>query len=290
MRQPNRFAPGAAQGGAQAADGVARARRKPAAALAPAARFGPRVDFRQLIPQPATVETAELLARLNLRDRAGDDRPYTVANFISSADGRAAFRGHSGPLGDEADRELFHGLRELAEAVFVGTGTLRAERYHRLVRDPERRRRRVEAGLEPEPLMCVVSRSGNVPVEIPMFSEPDVRMVVFSPVDNDFGACSARIELIRLDPGELTLTTVFRWLRDDYGIRLLLCEGGPTVFSSLLTERLVDELFLTLAPKLVGGGTSPTISSGMELPELQPLEPAWVLERDGTLYVRYAIT
>jgi 5-amino-6-(5-phosphoribosylamino)uracil reductase len=248
------------------------------------------VDFRQLIPQPATVDTAELLARLSLRDRAGDDRPYTIVNFISSADGRAAFHGHSGPLGDEADRELFHGLRELAEAVFVGTGTLRAERYGRLVRDPERRRRRVDAGLQPEPLMCVVTRTGNVPVEIPMFSESDARIAVFSPIDNDFGACSAQIELIRLDPGELTLTTAFRWLRDEFGIRLLLCEGGPTVFSSLVTEGLVDELFLTLAPKLVGGGTSPTISTGMELPELRPLDPVWVLERDGFLYVRYAIT
>lgn len=260
------------------------------AALSPAARFGPRVDFRQLIPQPATVDTAELLARMNLRDRAGDDRPYVIVNFISSADGRAAFRGHSGPLGGEADRELFHGLRELAEAVLVGTGTLRAEHYGRLVRDPERRRRRVEAGLQPEPLLCVVSRTGDVPVEIPVFSEPDVRIVVFSPIDNDFGACSAQIEPIRLDPGELTLTTAFRWLRDEFGIRLLLGEGGPTVFSSLVTERLVDELFLTLAPKLVGGGTSPTISTGMELPELRQLEPVWVLERDGFLYVRYAIT
>jgi riboflavin-specific deaminase-like protein len=247
------------------------------------------VEFRQLIPQPATVETPDLLARLSLRDRAGDQRPYTIVNFISSTDGRAAFHGHSRPLGDEADKELFHGLRELAEAVFVGTGTLRAERYGRLVRDPERRRRRLEAGLSAQPLMCVVTRTGEVPVDIPMFSEREMRIVVFSPIENDFSNCSAQIELVRLDPGELTLTTVFRWLRDDFGIRFLLCEGGPTVFSSLLTERLVDELFLTLAPRLVGGGTAPTISTGMELPELQPLEPAWVLERDGYLYVRYAI-
>lgn len=248
------------------------------------------MEFRQLIPQPAAGEITQLLGRLNLRDLAGDNRPYAIVNFISSADGRAAFRGHSGPLGDEADRELFHGLRELAEAVFVGTGTLRAERYRRLVRDPDRRRRRLEAGLTPEPLMCVVTRTGDVPVDIPMFAEPEMRIVVFSPIDTDFSNCSAQIERIRLDPGELTLTTVFRWLRDDFGIRLLLCEGGPTVFSSLLTERLVDELFLTLAPKLVGGGTSPTISTGMELPELASLQLVWLLENTGSLYLRYAVS
>ena len=246
------------------------------------------MEFRQLIPQPATVETAELLAALDLRDRSGDERPYTIANFISSADGRAAFHGHSGPLGDEADREFFHGLRQLAEAVFAGTGTLRAERYRRLVRDPDRRRRRVEAGLSPEPLMCVVTRTGDVPVEIPMFSEAEARIVVFSPDDRDFSDAAADVRLVRLDPGEMTLTTVMRRLRIDYGIRLLLCEGGPTVFSSLLTDGLVDELFLTLAPKLVGGGASPAISTGMELPELQPVELRWVLEHAGSLYLRYA--
>jgi 5-amino-6-(5-phosphoribosylamino)uracil reductase len=253
------------------------------------ATFGAQVEFRQLIPQPATIETAEVVAALKLAARAPADRPYTIANFISSADGRAAFHGHSGPLGDEADRALFHGLREVAEAVFAGTGTLRAERYRRLVRDPERRSRRVAAGLAPEPLMCMVTRSGDVPSDIPMFSEAEARIVVFSAEDHDFSSCHADVQLVRLDPGELTLTTVMRRLRTDFEIRLLLCEGGPTVFGSLLTEGLVDELFLTLAPKLVGGGTSPTISSGTELPELQPLSPTWVLEHSGSLYLRYAV-
>ena len=247
------------------------------------------MEFRQLIPQPATVETAELVAALRLADRAPDERPYTIANFISSADGRAAFQGRSGALGDEADRELFHSLREVAEAVFVGTRTLRIERYRRLVRDPDRQRRRVDAGLAAEPLMCVVTLSGDVPTDIPMFAEPEMRIVVFSPEESDFSACAAQLELIRIDPGEMTLTTVMRLLRREYGIRLLLCEGGPTVFSSLLTQGLVDELFLTLAPKLVGGGMSPTISTGMELPEPASLRLVWLLENAGSLYLRYAV-
>jgi riboflavin-specific deaminase-like protein len=247
------------------------------------------LEFRQLIPQPATVETAEIVAALELADRAHGERPYTIANFISSADGRAAYGGHSAPLGDEADRELFHGLREVAEAVFVGTGTLRAERYGRLVRDPARRERRVAAGLAPEPLMCIVTRSGDVPTDIPMFSEPEARIVVFSTEERGFSS-AAEVRVVRLDPGELTLTTVMRRVRIDFGIRVLLCEGGPTVFGSLLTEGLVDELFLTVAPKLVGGGTSPTISTGTELIELQSLDLTWALECRGSLYLRYAIT
>jgi riboflavin biosynthesis pyrimidine reductase len=62
------------------------------------------------------------------------------------------------------------------------------------------------------------------------------------------------------------------------------------VFGSLIDEHLVDELFLTLAPKLVGGGASPTISSGTELRELQAMEVAWLLEHDGALYLRYRLS
>jgi riboflavin-specific deaminase-like protein len=247
------------------------------------------VEFRQLIPRPASVEIAELLATLQLGDRLPDERPYTIANFISSVDGRAAFKGRSGALSDQADRELFHGLRELADAVLVGTGTLRAERYGRLVRDPERRRRRVQDGRSPEPLACVVTRSGKLPMDIPLFSEPEARVVVFSAEAHDFSGCGAQVQLVRLDRRELTLVTVLGELRSDFGIGLLLCEGGPTVFGSLLHDKLVDELFLTLAPKLAGGGTSPAISSGPELMELQPARLVWALEHTSALYLRYEV-
>ena len=64
------------------------------------------------------------------------------------------------------------------------------------------------------------------------------------------------MDVVRLDPGELTLTTMMRRLRSAYDVRSLLCEGGPTVFGALLQEDLVDELFLSIAPKLTGGGRS----------------------------------
>jgi riboflavin biosynthesis pyrimidine reductase len=158
-----------------------------------------------------------------------------------------------------------------------------------VIADPERRRRRVEAGLHPEPLACLVTRSGELPLEAPLFSEPEARIVVFSPVQIDLSTCAGHVEVVRLDPGMVTFTTALRRLRVDLGIGLLLCEGGPTVFGALLHERLVDELFLTLAPKLTGGGESPSISTGPELMELVPLELVWALEHSGALFLRYAI-
>lgn len=247
------------------------------------------MQVRQLIPEARQVEILDLLSDLALAGRAGDERPYTVANFISSADGRAAFQGRSGQLGDQADREMFHGLREQVEAVLVGTVTMRLERYGRLTRDPERRARRVQAGLASDPLMCVVTRRGDVPTEAPVFSEPEARVIVFGPPGTQIDHVPAQVEIVALDPGEMTLTTAMRRLRADFGIRTLLCEGGPTLFGGLLAEGLIDELFLTLAPKLVAGGSEPTISSGPELRELSPLGLAWLAEYNDSLFLRYCL-
>jgi riboflavin-specific deaminase-like protein len=244
---------------------------------------------RALFPEPGVVDVRHLLADLDLQARTPVDRPYTLVNFVASADGHAAYRGRSRWLSDDADRELFHGLREHVDAVMAGTGTLRAERYGRMVRNPERRRRRAASGLHPEPLAPIMSRSGDVPTDIPLFSDPGSRVVVFTSAELDTSALAADVQTVRLDPGELTLTTMMRRLRSDYDVRTLLCEGGPTLFGALLQENLVDELFLSLAPKLTGGGSAPAITSGSELAELRTMSLIWVLELDGALYLRYAL-
>jgi riboflavin-specific deaminase-like protein len=270
---------------------VAGGSRVLARALQGAALIGSAaaLQLQQVIPVQRLVETLDLLGNLDLAALAPEDRPYTIVNFIASADGRATFHGRSGPLGDEPDHEIFHGLREQVDAVMAGTVTVRVERYGRLTRNPERRERRARAGRTPEPLLSIVSRSGHVPTEAPVFSEPDARIVVFVPPEADLDETAAKVEVVRLDPGEMTLTTAMRRLRSDFGIRSLLCEGGPTLFGALLEERLVDELFLTLAPKLTGGGMSPTISNGPELVELLPLELRWALDHASSLYLRYAV-
>ena len=247
------------------------------------------MEFRQLLPEAATVRLDELLPRVGRADELPPKRPFTIANFVASADGRATFQGRSRQLGDEGDRALFHGLRERADAVLIGTGTLRIERYGRILSQPERRERRLAEGRRAEPLACVVSRTGELPSDIPLFSEPEVRVLLFTLPGVNLEGVAANVELIALEPAEMTLSTVLARLRADWGVELLLCEGGPTMFSSLLRERLVDELFLTLAPKLTGGGAGPAITNGPELPEPAQLETIWLLERAGTVYLRYGL-
>jgi riboflavin-specific deaminase-like protein len=246
------------------------------------------VEFRQLLPEPRVIELEETLEALHFDPRSDRERPYVVVNFVASVDGRSSFRGRSGALGDEGDRATFHGLRERADAVLVGTRTLGVEGYGRMLGREERRQRRRAAGRAPEPLACTVTRTGMVPLDAPLFAEPEAQVVVFTAQEIDTQSARAQVEVVRLDPGEMTLTTVLRHLHSHHQVELLLCEGGPMLFGSLLEEDLVDELFLTVAPKLVGG-TSPTITSRPELPEPRDLRVVWALERQGSLYLRYAV-
>ncbi|HWF35606.1 MAG TPA: dihydrofolate reductase family protein [Solirubrobacteraceae bacterium] len=247
------------------------------------------MEFRRLYPEPATVDLLALLSELALAERAGAERPYVIANFVASADGRATLGGRSGPLGDDGDHAMFHGLREQVDAVLAGTGTLRAEHYGRLIRSPERIERRRARGLAPTPLMCIITRSGALPTDIPLLDDPESSVVVYTGAPVEITA-EADVDVVCVDPAELTPLTVLRNLRAERGIRSVLCEGGPTLFGALVHTRVVDELFLTLAPKLAGGGTGPTITVGAELLDPAAIGLEWVLERAASLFLRYRLS
>jgi riboflavin biosynthesis pyrimidine reductase len=250
----------------------------------------PAVVYHQLLPASAEVQADALIAGLDLEERAPAARPYTLVNFVATADGSASFQGRSGDIGDEGDRGIFHALRERVDAVLAGTGTLRTERYGRILGKAERRQRRLDAGRVPEPLACVITRTGELPLEIPLFAEPEARVVVFSPTPIWLGDVPAQTHLELYDPGvERPLTQIMRTLRQAHAVSSLLCEGGPSLLHSLLHEQLVDELFLTVAPKLSGGSTDPSITTGEPLPELAQMRIAWLLERNDSLYLRYRL-
>lgn len=245
------------------------------------------MDFRQLLPTPRAVDELELLAALRERP-APAGRPYTAINFVASVDGRATVSGRSGPLGDDGDHAMFHGLREQFDAVLAGTRTLALERYGRILGNAERRERRAAAGLDPEPLACIVSRSGKLPEDLPLLQQPEARVAIFTSTELDTSGWQAQVEVVLLN-GPPTLGRVLSELRERFAVDSLLCEGGPTLFSSLVREGVADELFLTVSPTLVGGGLGLGITAGDEFDPPQPLELLWALERAGSLYLRYRI-
>jgi riboflavin-specific deaminase-like protein len=251
-------------------------------------------EYRQLLPQPGSTDALRYVDSLEFEhDGSTSERPYTVVNFVSSVDGRATVDGQSRRLSGRADRDLFYALRERADAVLIGTNTLAAEQYKRMLPDPARRRRRARMGRTPEPIAVVITRSDRVPLDIPLFTEPEAQVIVFSPTAPVAARLAATVEHAPL----VDLPTALTTLRHEHGVCTLLCEGGPSLFGALLEQQLVDELFITLAPALVGG-TGPGIvteASGpavdtKPLPEAQThLQLAGVLERDGTLFLRYRL-
>ncbi len=222
----------------------------------------PPLSLARLLPPgaPATVERivqelglSELAERTGARAGGRGGRPYVLLNMISTVDGRASIGGRSGALGGAADKQLFHGLRTAVDAVMAGAGTIRAERYRRLVRDEPGRRVRRERGLAEEPLACIVSERLHLPPEIPLLSEPGARVVVITPSTQTVSDIDAEIDYIRAEhDGALDLRGALAELRERFDVRTLLGEGGPHLNAQLLAAGLVDELFLSLSPMLAG--------------------------------------
>jgi len=85
--------------------------------------------MRRLLPDPGETTVAEQLAAYRPWEEAPAERPRVAVNFVATLDGRATIGGVSGPIGSRADTEMLVGLRERFDAVMIGAGTMRAERY-----------------------------------------------------------------------------------------------------------------------------------------------------------------
>ncbi len=242
--------------------------------------------YRQLLPPggPTDARThVEALMRAAVPERA--QRPYTLVNFVASLDGHTTLGPDSRGLSGGADRELFYALRERADAVLVGPPTLAAERYKRMLPAPERRAHRLAQGRPAEPLLVTISRRGQIPLDLPFFAEREARALIFSPSP----PVAARLAATVVHAGPAPLAQALRTLRADHDVRLLLCEGGPTLFGALLAAGLADELWLTLVPRLVGGASGAALLSGAAPQVPAPARLAGVLEHAGTLFLRYRL-
>jgi riboflavin biosynthesis pyrimidine reductase len=294
--------------------------------------MGPEPQAAELTPllggHPQATSAAQVVERLRLWDPSppsspSTQRPRVLLNMVCTADGRATLGGRSGSIGNRADRELFHALRTAVDGVLVGAGTVRAERYRGLVRDEAHRRLRRARGLAEEPLACIVSASLDLAPDIPLLADPAARIAVLTPSsagelpgrsalagESSSSAAAgdppsstaaagersgegAPVEYIRAArDGQLDLPAALAEMHTRLGVRTVLCEGGPHLNGQLLAAGLVDELFLSLAPKLAGGEdprASLRIVCGPELDPLLELELLDVLESDSQLTLRYRV-
>jgi riboflavin biosynthesis pyrimidine reductase len=223
--------------------------------------------FRRLLPDPAEdLTAADLAAAVPGPPPSG--RPFVLANFIATADGRATIAGRTGPIANRADYELFHALRTRVDAVMVGAETVRVESYGPM-----------------DATAVLVTRSARVPADVGLLKAPDNRVIVLTPSpDAELPPCAARVTYLRAP-----LEEGVRRLRTEHGIASIDCEGGPRLFGDLLRAGLIDELHLVVATKLVAGDDPITILSGSALGPLD-LELLSLHESGGYLFTRYGVS
>ncbi len=238
--------------------------------------------MKQLIPAASDVGDQSDLETLYALPAARHVR----ANFISSIDGAIELEGRSQTLGGPADRAAFMAMRAVADVVLVGAGTVRAERYGPIKLDDAAKGRRVGRGLEPLPILAVVSASGELDPHASIFAG-NQRPVILT---------TAEVATVRLDLagvadvvvcGQDTVDTTFMLeALSERGLVRVLCEGGPTLLTSLLVDQLVDELCLTVSPVLAGSGHR-SLTGDRSFGHPIEFELVGLLEADGMMLTRY---
>jgi riboflavin-specific deaminase-like protein len=241
---------------------------------------------RLIYPERSATSPEELAANMRLHELAPPDRPYLGINMVSSLDGKATLDWRTKGLSTEVDRRLFHHLRTQADAVMVGAGTAREERYGRMTKNDELRQKRQNEGFVPDALAVVVSGRLDLPPDLPLLNEPEQTVVIATGSDASIPGVEGRVEYARVGDD---LPRLMSYLHEEHGVRSVLCEGGPTLNSFLFAAGLVDELFLTMNPKLIGGAAALTIVAGRELVDPVELELVSVAEAAGELYTRWCM-
>lgn len=200
-------------------------------------------------------------------------RPSVSVNFAITADGKVSTRKKT-PSGftSENDKRRFRKIRAEADAVLVGAGTLKADNMSMGLSDPALQRARKKRGQSAQPLRVIVSASGRLDPKAKVFVSPGAPIVIFSTqaMPERVRSWLATKADVWLFEKTVDLAEMMRILRVDYRIRSVICEGGPTLFRSLLEADLIDTLHLTWAPVIFGGREASTLTGlpGEFLPHL----------------------
>jgi riboflavin biosynthesis pyrimidine reductase len=240
----------------------------------------------QLWPAPEPVE-ADLVS---LYDYPADLRePFVRVNFVSSVDGAVTVNGRSGGLSDPADKYLFQLLRALSDVIVVGAGTARAEGYRGARISAKHAEVRRRLGLSAVPPIAVVTASCWLTSEHILVRDAAVPPIVITvesaPGEHRQALADAGVRVLIAGSDRVDVSAAVRVL-GELGLRRVLAEGGPQLFGDLIVAGLVDELCLTLSPRLVLGPAG-RIASGLTELHDRPLRLTSAVHSDNELMLRY---
>jgi len=191
------------------------------------------------------------------------NRPFVIATFAMTVDGKVTTK-KFGPVDFTSREDKLHLFRQraLADAVLLGHTSLERDNV-RLGLPRELQDLRIKRGQSRSPLRVIVSNKGRIDDRLKIFQSDVSPIIIFStkrmPRKNQ-EALRKTATLHLTGAREVDLGAMLKTLRDQYKIRTLACEGGPTLFRSLLKQGLVDQLNLTIAPYMFGGATAPTLT------------------------------
>lgn len=217
---------------------------------------------------------------------AWPDGPWTRAMMLTTLNGAiAGADGLSGSLSSPTDRLIFAETRRLADAILVGAGTIRAERYNPTRANPEHQQARAEAGLQSAPVVAIVSRSLDLPWGDALFHESAQQPIVLTEVHDPASPAlrQARASADVIEVAGMDADAMIGALRRR-GLNRIVCEGGPALLSHLVEADLIDEYDITVAPILSGSGYG--IVDG-PLAATKRLQLAQLISADGFLFTRY---
>jgi len=240
-----------------------------------------------LRPEPEPLDETELTALYEVEDR---DRPSLRANFVTSIDGAVELDGYSEGLSGPADKQVFGLLRMVCDALLVGAGTLRHEKYRGVRLDESRRAWRRERGLADYPTLVVVSARLALKPTHPALADAPVRPIVVTHADADPAAREALAPVADIiavgAEGQVDLAAGLAALHDR-GLRQVLCEGGPHLLASLTAADLIDEMCLTVSPLLTGPGAGRITAGPVNQDAPRTLTLRQALAAGDVLLLRY---
>ena len=222
------------------------------------------------------------------------DRPYVVINMVTTVDGKAtSSTGKSSSLGSALDRLAMRRIRCAVDAVMCGAETLRRENVKPGV-PKEMEAGRIARGFSPQPIALTVTASGNLPLDRSYFRSTAFERVVVtveSAPEERVAALALHARIVRAGENAVDLPLMMKFLVEQLGIRRLLVEGGPTMNAELISLGLADELFWTVAPKILGGTGGRTMVEGIPLrPENGPgMQLVSIHEHESELFLRYRL-
>jgi riboflavin-specific deaminase-like protein len=207
-------------------------------------------------------ETLKSKARNKNRSRIRS-RPFVIATFAITADGKVTTK-NFGPVDFTSREDKLHLFRQraLADAVLLGHTSLERDNV-RLGVPAELQDLRIKRGQSRSPLRVIVSNKGRIDDRLKIFQSDVSPIIIFStkrmpPKNQEALRKTAILHLTGAE--EVDLVAMLKTLRNQYKVRTLACEGGPTLFRALLEQELVDQLNLTIAPYMFGGGEAPTLT------------------------------